>query len=420
MSSHRLFAWALLLPLVACTPTAGGLGGPRVDLVGAVVDTVASDAPVSEAWIVIDTGEELISARSSADGSFHIPDLPADVPIVVTFAAQDRVALTRTDMVLQDADLPLQVGLRLRNPDAYEREVATVSGVATGAPAGAWLLISGEGMSEYEYVPVEDDQPVPFEFEVERLAGSDEPLLFAALAFDGESGDILDATVGEGAWDTDIEADLQFVGEAPLDLTVRSPAPLLDGERLETLDDEYLSSLCLTALGEDWGAFVGWNESWEAEGDGFAMHARYVPVQGYPVRAAAYLVDDLTGGDAFSYVAMPLEPGATSLQLDPLDAPHLSSHGTFAPGASVSWDAAPAEARRSMTVAQGAQTAWWLTADADEIAFPRFPEGFDISLLLDGEATWSVRLSAYDEVDGAMDELGPYRVSQTQGGAASF
>lgn len=411
----------LLLLTVACTPSGGTLtddDDARMDLVGTVLDRLADDAPVAEAWIVMDTGDELITIRSGADGSFAIPDLPANSPVVATVAAADRQAITNTTLVLADAELPMEVSLSYIDTDRYEVDTYTVSGRAIDAPPGDWLLISGAGMSEYAYVEVQQG-PTPFEFVVERAAAADtdEPFLFSAIAFDGATGELLGAAVGEVEWGMDMEADLVFGDEEVIDLEVHSPAPLLDGDELEELDSDYMTSLCLTYLDESWGAFLGWNEGWDHEGDGFVFHARYVPVDGYPARVAAYLVDDLEEAEAMSYAAMPLPDGADEITLDPLDAPHLDTHVDFAPGVTVSWDPVGEVQRRHLQVRNDeGQTAWWLTTDEDTVSFPRLPEGFDTSLLLDGEGTWHVRVSRFEEIDDEFDPEGPYLVGETWGG----
>jgi hypothetical protein len=410
----------LALLLTACS-TGGTLAvddDARVDFEGTVFDPLADDAPVAEAWIIVDTGDELISIRSGADGGFLIPDLPANTPITATVAAQDRQARTNADLVLADQELPMEVGLSYRDMADYPVQVHTVSGRAIDAPPGSWMLISGAGMEEYTYVQAEQG-PTPFEFEFERLASADseEPYVFSALSFVNETGELLGAAVAEVEWGDDMEVDLVFGGEQPIDLDVHSPAPLLDGELVEELDSEYMTSLCLTYLNESWGSFLGWNLGWDHEGDGFVFHASYVPVAGYPARVAAYLVEDLTDSEAMSYIAVPLEEGQSEVTVEPLDAPELDTHADFAPGMTVGWTPIEDVTRKVLFVRddEGAN-AWWIGTDSDEISFPRLPDEFDPSLLLEGEGTWHVRVSRFDEVDGEFDSEGPYAVGETLGG----
>ncbi len=411
----------LLLPilLVGCPPTTGTLidDDARMDLAGSVIDRLAGDAPVSDAWIVVDTGDELITVRSGADGGFVIPDLPGTAPIVATVAAEGRQAVTHATLVLAEAELPMEVGLPWVDAGRYETETHTVSGMATGAPAGSWMLISGAGMPEYAYVQA-GGGPTPFEFTVERSvhAELDEPFLFSALSFWNETGEILGAAVAEADWEDDMEADLVFGDDDVVELEVYASAPMLDGELLEELDSEYMTSLCLTYLNESWGAFLGWNEGWDTEDGGFVYDARYVPVDGYTARTSAYLVDDLEQPEAMSYASGILGDGADELTLEPLDAPHLDSHADFAPGSTVSWDPVEGADRTVFYVKQEERSSWVIATDDDQVTFPTLPDDFDLSLLVDGEGTWHVRASRSDEVDGEFDRDGPYLVSETWGG----
>jgi hypothetical protein len=416
----RLLSLGLLaLPLTACPPSSGNLGGidELVTFEGVVLDPLDDDAPVAEAWIVVDTGDELISVRSGADGTFSIPALPADRPIVATVAAEDRQARTNQDLVLADVELPMEVALTWRDGERYPTDAHTVSGRIVDGPPDAWLLISGAGMAEYAYVQVQGPS-TPFEFAIESTSATDldEPYRFSALAFINETGELLGGAVAEVAWDDDMEVDLVFGGEQPIDLDVHAPAPLLDGEPVGSLDSEYMTSLCLTYLNSSWGSFLGWNEDWSPQGDGFVLEASYVPVAGHTLRAAVYLVEDLSDLDQLSYATAVFEPGETELEVQPLDAPHLDSHADFGPGVTVGWDPVEEANRRILFVRQGEQTAWWIRTDGDEVAFPRLPEGFDASLLVDGPATWHVRVSRFDEIDGQMDPDGPYDVGETLGG----
>lgn len=413
----------LLLPLLllaaACAPNSGTLveDDVRMDLTGRVIDRMAGDEPVSDAWIVVDTGDELITARSGADGGFSIPDLPGNAPIVATIAAEGRQAVTNATLVLSEAELPMEVGLPYVDADRYEMRTHTVSGRMMGAPAGAWVLISGAGMPEYAYVQAEQG-PTPFEFAVERLVDAelDEPFLFSGLAFVNETGQMLGVGVGEAEWDDDMEADLAFAGGDVVELEVHSPAPLLDGDLLEELDSEYMTSLCLSYLNDSWGAFVGWNEDWATDSDGFVYEASYVPVDGYPVRTAVYLTDDLEQPEAMSYASVLLPDGAEEVTVAPLDSPHLDTHADFGPGASIAWDPVAGADRTVFYVRQEEATAWVITTDDDQVSFPTLPDDFDLSLLVDGEGTWHVRASRSDEVDGEFDRDGPYLVAETWGG----
>ena len=353
-----------------------------LDLEGTVMDSVV-DLPVSDAWIIVDTGDELISARSGGDGTFSIPALPADEPIILTLAGDDRTARTNLDFVVSELELPFEPTLNYRSSDYYDLNRVTVTGNAVGVPNGHGVLISGDGMLEYEYLYQEGEGPIFFEFDVERL-DLDEPFVFTGLVYNQQA-----EIVTAGAAEVDLNdpsVEIEFGDTAPLELTVNAPSVLLDGEPLTELDDEYATSLCTVFLGESWGAYTGWNASWEGDENGFTYHASYVPLEGYQTRAAIYLSDDLMDGPNLSYANEPLEEGATELTAAPLDSPLLSTHEDFAPGVSVSWDPIEGANGQTLYVIDDDEVSWWIFTEGNEVAFPQLPDGFDTTLLLeDGE-----------------------------------
>ena len=61
---------------------------------------------------------------------------------------------------------------------------------------------------------------------------------------------------------------------------------------------------------------------------------------------------------------------------------------------------------------------WWFLAEEPSFTFPRFPEGFDISIILpDGDATWTARASeVYENDEGEADLSQGYRITESPGG----
>ena len=383
-----------------------------MDFEGTIMDTVV-ELPVSDAWIIVDTGEELISARSGGDGTFSIPDLPADDPIILTVAGEDRTALTNLEFVLSEREAPIELTLNYRSADYYDLHRVTVSGTALGVPQGHGVLLSGEGMLEYEYLYQEDTGDIGFEFDVERI-DLDEPFLFTGLVYNQESRIVTAGAAEVDLNDPTVEIDLDG-GSAAVELTVSSPSVLLDGEPLEELDDEYTTSLCLVYLNDSRGAYTGWTESWEGDEDGFTYNARFAPVAGYPARMAIYLSDDLVDGPTMSYTSEPLPEGVYDVTIDPLDSPQLSTHEEFGPGVTVSWDPIEGSNSQTLYVLDDDEVSWWIVTEGNEITFPTLPDGFDTTLLLDS-GEWRVRARYWEEVDGEMDPDGPYRLAETLGG----
>ncbi len=418
----RAVAPATCALLVAC---AGDLDVDddvgAVDLQGTVIDRVLDDAPVSDAWIIVDTGAELITTRSGGDGSFSVPALPADDPITITVAAEDRRALTVQGMVLSDTDLPLEVDCGYRSPDDYDRARHTLTGRASGLASQTGVLISGSGMLDYEYLYTEAGEAMSYEFEVED-PGTEE-FVMAGLAYDGYSGALVDGVVASVPFGPDMEADLVFEGISARPLTVTSPQVTLDGTVLERLDDTYVSSLCLVYLDDSWGAFLGWNDTWALEDGAFVYQASYIPIEGRELRVSLYQAADLVDPDAFSYASARLNAGDTALEIAALDSPHLDTHGRFEPGTTVSWDPVMGADEITVVLLDGDEVPWTLvTRDAGtSIDFPRLPDDMDPEILLDGDAEWMVRAWAYDVDDeDEFDPQGPYLVSETRGGAAGF
>ena len=386
-----------------------------LDLEGVVVDDYLDGAPVSDAWIVVDTGDELISARSSGDGSFSIPALPAQTPIALTVAGENRRALTYADLVLADVEMPLELTCHYRDTTYYDFPTIHVSGDVIGAPEDTYVVISGPGMEDYPYFLAEDDGSTAFEFEA-VVFGDPETYVFSALVQDGYTGELLGAGAAEVDVASEVEVDLELVAAEPLDLAVSVNQPLLNGEPLDALDDYYVSSVGLVNVGE-YGALAGWTSSWDFTGSGFDIFVDYVPIDGFQHQINLYLAEDLTAQGDFSYLSIPFDAGIEDLELVAMHSPVLSTDGDFGPGVTVSWDPVDMAESYGLYVMDGDEPAWWISTDLTEVTFPRFPDGFDTDLILGTEGEWAVRAQYYEEIaDGVSD----YRVSETLGGTASF
>ncbi len=390
-----------------------------ITLEGTIVDPVLDDAGVADAWIVVDTGDELISVRSGADGGFSIPDVPEDRAISITVAAEDRRALTDGAVVLADEELPLEIGCAYRSSDYYDFPTMTISGTVEGAPVGSYLFFNGSDYWGEDYLPVESSAPVPFEIDVTVYGSDREVYTLAAMAIDGQSGEILGAAAAQIEVAASADVALQYSGGLA-DLTITTNQPVLDGVPLEALDSsDALANLSVVSAGEDSGAILGWADGWEAVSDGFEIAAWYAPVDGMPHHVSAYLTDDIYADGPFAYASVPLQAGAETLELDVLDSPALHDHGAFGPGTTLGWDAVEDATSYAVYVLEGDELAWWLLGDGPEVAFPRLPDDFDTAIIAGG-GQWHVRATQYVEVDGEIDLEQPYLVSETPGGELAF
>lgn len=387
-----------------------------VSFEGIVVDPVMDDAGVADAWIIVDTGDELISVRSGADGGFSIPDLPGDTAITLTVAAEDRRAVTDGGLVLADEDLPLEISCAYRDIDFYDFPTMTISGTVSGAPVGSYLFFNGPDYWGQDYLEVESTTPVPFQFVVDVLGVDAETYTFAAMALDGTTGDILGAAAATVDVADSAEAHLEWGKAGLADLLITTNQPSLDGVLLEELDSsEYIANLSLVFAGEDRGAILGWAEGWEAIESGFEISAWYTPVAGFTHSVSAYLTDDIMDDGPFAYGRVPLDAGDTAVHVNVLDSPALDDAGDFGPGGTISWAQVPGAEHYSVYILDDDMASWWLHTESTEVSFPRLPEGFDTSLLAGG-GQWYVRASKNAVVDGEFDLTQPYLVSVTPGG----
>jgi hypothetical protein len=411
---------ALLAASTGCPTADDDDAGARIDLEGVVIDRNLDDAPVADAWIVLDTGDELITARSGGDGSFLIPEVPSSAPVTLTVAGEERRATTYLGRILADEELPLELGCEYRETSYYDLPMILISGTFTGAPQGSYVIFSGEGVLSYDYIPVESTAPTAFQFEAEIGAG-DAEYFFVGLAFDGTTGEALAAAAVTVDVADEVDVDVELTHDDPTAMTVSASQPLLDGEPLTALDETYTSSLGMVYAGEGFGGFVGWTRGWTATDDGFDLDVSYVPIDDHPARINVYLAEDLSTAGAFAYGSIPFEPGATELDLELMDSPVLDGGGDFGPGGTVAWEPIEGATDYLLYALDGDVLAWWFLADSPTFTFPRMPDDFDTSIILDDSADWTAR--AYqrtEDAEGGTDTTQPYLVSETPGGEISF
>jgi len=380
---------------------------------GTLFDPLDDDAPLDDAWVLVDSGEELIAARTGADGAFAVPDLPAEEPITVTFAAEGRRALTYQDLVLADADLPLEIGSLVRLDDrAYAHDTWSVSGTISGAPRGAYLLLYGEN-EYFGYLSVDSGDPMPYAFDL-AVYGDRYTYTVMAVAADGVTA--LGAAVAtvEGPDTVDL-----VLSDALASLEVTTNRPTLDGEPLDALDMGYCASLGMTHPTEAWGSVTGWTDACSTTTDGFALDLTWFPTD-LEDRVDLYLAEDLEQSHAAAWASVVVPDDEEALHVDLLDAPHLGFTGDFSPGTTVTWDPVAGVTDYLFSVDDGTTITWYLLPidGRTEARFPRFPDDFDTSLIT-GDA-WTVRARYLVADEDGMDPTEPYLLSLTDGGGFSW
>jgi hypothetical protein len=400
--------FALQLPLAACAP-GDSSDVEEIDLSIALEDPYTGE-PVPDAWLAIDLGDELISGRTGADGRALLPGLPGDAILDLTVAKQDYAALTMTSIDLSETQQPWTLHLSLADSDGYESRTLTVSGTIRGAPAGAWVLLYGEG-AYYDYLQGMGDEPVPFSFQA-PLVGDDDHYQFSAVAIDDDYN-LLGVALGE-VWEDDAEGlSLDLNAEELTALRVETNLPSLGGVPAPAPPAEWCVQVMMTAPLDASGVVTGWNELCEDTGDGYRLTASHLGLEREQA-ATVYLADDYDDTRAFSWAQILVDgPGTVEL----LDTPLLDERATLEPGAVLSWSP-PAGASSTMAfVKRGDQVSWLLyPGDDDHIAYPRLPEDFDTSLLPDSGA-WTLYARDYTlDEDGALDATQPYRVAGVVGG----
>ena len=419
--SALLATIAILLGAAGC-PTADDdddVAGSLIDLEGTVIDRTLDDAPVSDAWILVDTGDELISARSASDWTFLIPAVPSATGITLTVAGEDRRATTYLDRILDDEDLPLELPCEYRDSTYYDVPIVVVSGTFTGAPVGTYVYFSGEGVLSYDYFYVESTDPTEFQFEA-QIPADEEEYFFTGLAFDGQTGAAMGAAAVTMEVEAQVDVEVEFVYDEPTTLTISASQPLLNGAPLTTLDPTYTSSLGMVYAGEGYGSFVGWTMDWDATDDGFDLYASYVPIEDHDAYVTVYLAEDLTStAEGFSYALVPFEPGATELDVEMMDSPDIGDASSFGDGTTLSWDPVDGATDYTLYAIDDGELVWWFLADEPSFTFPRFPDGFDASIILpDGDATWTARATeVVEDAEGEADLTQGYRITETPGGA---
>ena len=420
------FVSLALLMLTGCPGPADSAdsGGPAVfvDLWGAVTDPYLALAPVDGAWVLLDLGDEQVALRTGSDGSFSMPGVPGDVPISITVAAEDHMAVTYADLRLADATMPLDLRTHLRDIGSYATESMTISGTVSGAPVGSYVMFFGPSDADLDgsyldYVQVGSTDPVAFEVRPELvLPGSDYAL--SALAFDGSSWVVQAAAAGAVAWGGSETLDFALDPGALQDLAVTVPSPSLDGGAVTALDADYCESLAVTQLGESMSTTTGYNRSCDGDASGFELDLGWVPVDGFTDRIQLYLFDDLSIG-TYAFGSLPIPSGAASMQISLLDSPLLDHHDDLGQGGEIGWE--PVEGATSAMLygydADGS-LAWYLYPGTDRASFtfPRFPADFDPTVILEG-GSWAVisRHLVYGD-DGALDQREAYTGSISHGG----
>ncbi len=411
---HPALPASLILLLSACGPASTDDSVQPIDLSIEVVDPVNGE-PVPDAWLAFDLGDELLSARSGADGSVFLPGLPGDAVLDVTIAAPGYTAVSFGEVELAQTELPWSLGLSLMDSADYDGRWVTVSGTIQGAPAGSWVLLYG-ARDYHDYVQGAGEEPVPFSFQA-PLYGDEDSYTFSAVAIDDDYA--LQGVTVATALEDDAEDLVLIMEDGTLgSLQVEASVPMLNGRPASAPPADWCMQVLSTAPAEASGAVTGWNASCEQSGDGFLFTADFQPLEDMQQVATVYLTDDWEDFGNFSWAQVPVDGDSVTVAM--LDTPVLDAATSFEPGASIGWQPAEGASSTMAYVQQGDDIPWLIYPGRDDgMDYPRLPEDFDSSLLPDS-GSWTLYARDYSlDGDGALDISRPYRVSAVAGGEVS-
>jgi len=403
------------------------------EITGVVFDnSLVTNDPIVGAQIVVDYGGDSppISATTDADGRFSV-QVPTGAAFTVTAAAEGYWAYSFAGLIAGEEPMPLGFSMNLKHAIfMYDVETMTVSGTIEGAPVGSQINFFGGDRTGAPTVMVESTDPVPFDFQTE-LWGDRETADFVVMARDVDTLEVLDAVVLSVPRGDETPVEVVLPGAGTTELAVTANAPTLDGVPLDTFDPAAAYYSATTVLGElyteppfAWGD-TGYATAASIDAGEYSANVRYVPFDDYR-NVALVILNDAAGNYALS--AELIEPGATEVDMEMLDSPTLTTDSAFEPGVTISWEPVEGADLYQVMILEIGEVSWWILTRDTELAFPRFPEGFDTSIIATGGEWWvrSVRTAFYSENGFRFREDPPmlldfdWQVSKTGGYGFTF
>ncbi|MDF1561477.1 MAG: hypothetical protein P1V51_00455 [Deltaproteobacteria bacterium] len=430
LRSLALTSLAFLLLLVTACGEPEPDGPNTVTFRGSVASQFAPTLFHADAWVVVDVhGGDLLETTTDANGEFSV-EVPEGSTLTVTAGAEGSAPVT---LVGIDSARPGSLDLYLMPFDQTQLpgETWSVSVTVDNLPAGAThVFVYGGDQGGSAFAPISDPtQPATVNFDTFVLDGLDE-VGFTLGALNGTTAEFFDAValVVRRA-DADKTYSLSMPGVAPTVLQITTNRPVIDGSPFDTFNSRFTYVMGQVRVNDppafNTGAVLGFTTTATDTGTGYALDVPYVVTADHPAFAQVYLSrDPSVPANGISLVQQAIEPGATSLTLEALDTPTVDTTVTWEPGASLSWPAVAGASSYLFAAISDGTLRWQISTLEPELAFPRFPEGFDLQRLNPGGG-WRLQarqqdISYFDhpvEFDPTIDT---FKVSVTAGGLVSF
>lgn len=428
-------AATLISGAVACsssdtTPEPGPDGGTTgVTLEGVVMDYFLQE-PLAGAAMFVDTGTEVLTGESGADGTFAIDGVPADEPVTVTALAEGRWAQSFAGVTPSELTAPLGFVLLATDYALYQPTQMTVHANVTGALADDYLFVYGgndQGGNSFMQVPSADPFTIHF---VADVYPNQTDVTFTFASLDPSNAEV--HALGHETLDvqSEVTVDVTIESTPATTLELQLNRPSLDGAPFADPDPDYTHIVGITHLLEAFNdpmgsmALTGFSTTAEWSGDDLNVGIPRVVVPGFHESVRVVLSEDFEAPAApTAFANVPVDDGNQPMVVELLDSPTVADKADFEPGATISWEpVAGADDYNFMVIADD-QPVWWIITHDTEVTFPAFPADFDQSRL-PVAGGWIVRARkasfdwySTDFIAGPDDYV---YVSVTTGGTASW
>jgi hypothetical protein len=417
-----LLAIALVTAGTSCQPNVGGSGDDSTvslaTIEGLVVDGLADQMPIGDAWVVVALGDTWVTTRTGADGSFAITDLPASRPVDLSVLAEGRVAVTYEGLIPEElSGVIVFDDNRYRDTSLYDFTTRDVTGTVDGFADGSYLIYYADPYW-YGYAMPKADEPATFQFEVDVLPDTTD-LYLSAVEYDPAGEVSVGAALGVRAigdktpFELTIDHDLSLV-------TVSVNRPAIGGVPAKHLGTGFCADLGFASPKMAWNAVTGWARNCDESGERFMGELYYLP-SGMGDSLTSYVGnDDFT---VWSGASLPVPDGADEVDIDLLDAALPDVTGDVTLGDTIGFEVDPDATNAYLTVNDDAGTTWYilnLDDAASSVRIPTFPDTLDTSALLTvGE--WEIITTHYVYLaDGTLDGNATHTYTLTTGGSLAW
>ncbi len=403
--------------------------GPLTTFSGIAMDDIL-ETGIEGAQVFVDTGCEVLTTQTGEDGAFTVSDVPAEAPVTITVFAENRMAWSFANIMVDQEEQPLYFYNPLNLRDDYFSTVPLrtikVSGTISNFPAEAdGLGFYGPGHGQGSLVTPGEDQD--FEIEV-PVAGDVETLTYSLAAWSSQTAEVFAVKMITVDTDEDQHVEITMPDkDERIHLTVSANRPILDGELFETMDPawRHIASIAYTPVSCPFfggSQLTGFSTEITYSDLGVEVTVPYFSQTGLQNMVRVVLTENFNFAGS-SYAYMPIEEGGLSLDVEMLDAPTLHDPDmVFKPGATVSWDPVENIVDYFLVVTVQDTMVWGLFTRETEITFPAFPEDFDQSSLFTS-GKWQIR-TRWMEMDwhdkGPRGDDEPVKISYSVGGSVEW